>query len=95
MRCSLYTFLPSCGATCGKSLPCGRHCCPSVCHPGELTCDFIVMSSVLCVVGECGKCMVKEELVCHCGRSSKQETCGDLLPLKRSEGYSCGAKCNK
>ena len=34
MRCGLQ-FVGSCGSVCGRSLSCGKHTCPVICHEGD------------------------------------------------------------
>jgi hypothetical protein len=54
---------PTCGATCGKLLPCGQHHCAERCHIGECpsTCRAVVEKS------------------CACGRMQKTLPCSDAL----------------
>lgn len=52
---------PTCGGTCGKVLPCGRHTCQERCHPGECaSCRAVVAKTC-----RCGK-MTKEVGVRGC-----------------------------
>ena len=51
--------VPSCGATCGKLLPCGVHTCADRCHQGECS-------------AQCRGPAVKS---CRCGKSQKEVLC--------------------
>ena len=54
---------PTCGSTCEKPLPCGRHTCTERCHQGDCssTCRAVTLKS------------------CHCGKLQKSMPCHEPL----------------
>ncbi|GFR41388.1 hypothetical protein Agub_g2071 [Astrephomene gubernaculifera] len=67
---------PTCGATCGKLLPCGIHRCNDRCHHGECT-------------AQCRGPVVK---TCRCGKSQKEVLCFQEFTCERrcGEMRACG-----
>jgi len=74
----------NCSAQCPKTLLCGNHPCPSLCHPGQCPpCQLTVERVTHC---PCGKTQL-EQLYTQDNLPSR-ETCLDLVPV-------CGQTCGK
>ena len=80
----------SCGKKCGRPLPCGRHRCSKVCHPGDcLTGKCVQPCPTLrhcghpclapCHDGDCPDtvCPTKVKLTCDCGRRQTTTQCSE------------------
>ena len=83
----------SCGRSCGRRLPCGRHRCGRVCHPGECVQGGAGCSQPCprpraqcghpcgapCHEAECPDtaCTTQVRLACECGRRQTSVPCSD------------------
>lgn len=58
----------SCGMSCGKRLPCERHVCPKVCHPGACLNSMEICALPCDKIRNCGH---------PCGAACHEDDCPD------------------
>eukprot|EP00035_Acanthoeca_spectabilis_P008164 m.149377 g.149377 ORF g.149377 m.149377 type:complete len:832 (+) comp14234_c1_seq4:685-3180(+) len=99
----------ACKSPCGKQLACGRHPCPSQCHPSECVpcgarCDRPRPEGCThtcprpCHDDECHPCDILIPVDCHCKKLKLKVACGKWTALGqagRESEASCKDRCPK
>lgn len=89
VRTFCYTKEVTCGATCGRALPCGDHTCPLACHAGDCA-ELLRKNAVLLVSSGNQNAAGRKTAERSCGmRCGKVLDCGHACILPCHPGMDC------